>query len=158
MERAADRSAGHVLPGTSDELMDGLVQASFAVMAILSRVAARHDLSTTQVRVLGILRDHQPRMAELAQHLGLDKSSISGLIDRAETRGLVQRDASPDDGRAVRVSLTAEGRDLARTVEEQVRERVAGVAGVLSAVDQRRLGTLLTRLTDATRSVSTAVM
>jgi DNA-binding MarR family transcriptional regulator len=138
--------------------MDGLVQASFAVMAILSRVAARHDLSTTQVRVLGILRDHQPRMAELAQHLGLDKSSISGLIDRAETRGLVQRDASPDDGRAVRVSLTAEGRDLARTVEEQVRERVAGVAGVLSAVDQRRLGTLLTRLTDATRSVSTAVM
>jgi DNA-binding MarR family transcriptional regulator len=134
----------------NDELMDGLVQTSFAVIAILNRVAAAHDLSTTQVRVLGILRDHDPRMAELAQHLGLDRSSITGLIDRAERRGLVQREASPDDGRAVRVSLTAEGRDLARIVEAEVRERVAGVAGALSAADQRRLGALLTSLTDST--------
>jgi DNA-binding MarR family transcriptional regulator len=137
--------------GVSDELMDGLVQTSFAVMAILNRIAAAHDLSPTQVRVLGILRDRQPRMAELAERLGLDKSSITGLIDRAEKRGLVRRDASPDDGRAVRVSLTLAGRDLARTVEAQVRERVAGVAGVLSQVDQRRLGALLTLLTDAER-------
>ena len=132
-----------------DELMDGLVQTSFAVMAILNRVAAAHDLSPTQVRVLGILRDREPRMAELAQHLGLDKSSISGLVDRAEKRGLVQRDASPDDGRAVRVSLTAAGRDLARVLEAEVRERVAAVAGGLSSAEQRRLRALLTSLTDS---------
>jgi DNA-binding MarR family transcriptional regulator len=135
---------------TDDELLDGLVMTSFAVMAILNRVAAEHDLSITQVRVLGILRDRRPKMAELAEYLGLDRSSISGLIDRAERRGLVQRDASPDDGRAIHVSLTAEGRTRSRTVEGQVRERVAAVAGVLSAADQRRLGALLMRLTDTT--------
>jgi DNA-binding MarR family transcriptional regulator len=134
-----------------DELMDGLVQTSFAVMAILSRVGARHDLSTTQIRVLGILRDRQPRMAQLAAHLGLDRSSISGLIDRAERRGLVQRTASADDGRSVHVSLTEAGRALARTVELEVREGVADVAGALSPSEQRRLGSLLTGLTDATQ-------
>jgi DNA-binding MarR family transcriptional regulator len=133
----------------NDELMDGLVQTSFAVMAILNRVAAVNDLSTTQVRVLGILRDREPRMAELAQHLGLDRSTITGLVDRAASRGLVRRVASPDDGRAVRVALTPEGRALAQTVEAEVRESVAAIAGGLPAADQRRLGALLTSLTDS---------
>jgi MarR family transcriptional regulator, lower aerobic nicotinate degradation pathway regulator len=130
----------------ADELMDGLVQTSFAVMAILNRVGAEHDLSTTQVRLLGILRDREPRMAGLADFLGLDRSSISGLIDRAETRGLVRRDASPDDGRGVRVSLTTDGRALAQAVEGRVRAQVADLAGVLSAGEQQRLGALVTRL------------
>jgi MarR family transcriptional regulator, lower aerobic nicotinate degradation pathway regulator len=69
-----------------------------------------------------------------------------GLVDRAEVRGLVRRDASPDDGRGVRVSMTAEGRALARIVEARVREHVADLAGVLSAGEQRRLPTLVTRL------------
>ena len=65
--------------------MDGLVQVSFTVIALLSRVAAEHDLSLTQLRVLAILRDREPTMAELATHLGLERSSVSGLIDRAVT-------------------------------------------------------------------------
>jgi DNA-binding MarR family transcriptional regulator len=149
MKSSYDPAMGRTHDGAiSDELMDGLVQTSFSVMAIVNRVAAHHDLSTTQVRVLGILRDRQPRMAELAQLLGLDRSSITGLIDRAALRGLVQRDASPDDGRAVRVSLTADGHELARTVAAEVRLSVAEIARVLSAVDQRRLAALLTHLTD----------
>ena len=76
------------------DLMDSLVQASFAVMAQLSRAAAAHDLSLTQLRALAILRDRNLKMAELATYLGLDRSSVSGLIDRAAKRGLVRRDAS----------------------------------------------------------------
>src|SRR3954452_9468264 len=94
---------------TSVDVMDGLVQVSFTVIALLSQAAAAHDLSLTQLRVLAILRDRQPKMAELASHLGLDRSSVSGLIDRAGGRGLVRREPSGDDGRAVRVSLTTEG-------------------------------------------------
>ena len=59
-----------------DDLRDGLVQVSFAVIAVLSRVAAEQDLSLTQLRVLGILRDRQPTMAELATYLGLERSGI----------------------------------------------------------------------------------
>ncbi|MGP0022346.1 MAG: MarR family winged helix-turn-helix transcriptional regulator, partial [Streptosporangiaceae bacterium] len=74
----------------SAEMMDSLVRASFTVIALLSRVAAEHDLSLTQLRVLAILRDREPTMAELATYLGLERSSVSGLIDRAVRRGLVR--------------------------------------------------------------------
>ena len=80
---------------------------------MLSRIGAEHDLSLTQLRVLGILRDRRIRMSELADYLGLDKSTISGLVDRAEKRGLVQRAPNPADGRAVDVFLTAAGTELA---------------------------------------------
>jgi DNA-binding MarR family transcriptional regulator len=130
----------------STELMDGLVQASFAVMALLSRVAAEHDLSLTQLRVLAILRDREPMMAELATHLGLERSSVSGLVDRAVRRGLVRRDASEKDGRAVRVALTPDGRRLAGALTEEVADLIAPMTRGLSLADRKRLGGLLTKL------------
>src|SRR5580658_10128184 len=100
--------------------MESLVQASFAVMALLSRAAAEHDLSLTQLRVLAILRDRRPTMAELATFLGLERSSVSGLIDRSVRRGLARRETSADDGRAVQVSLTRDGQRLARLVTDEI--------------------------------------
>jgi DNA-binding MarR family transcriptional regulator len=128
------------------ELMDGLVQTSFAVVARLSQVAAAHDLSLTQLRVLAILRDREPKMAELAAYLGLERSSVSGLIDRAVRRGLVRRDASGDDGRATRVSLTAAGQRLAAELTEEMGGLLAPLTGPLSAAEQRRLAALLEKL------------
>ena len=82
--------AGPASAAASAELMDSLVQVSFTIMALLSRAAAEHDLSLTQLRVLAILRDREPTMARLAAYLGLERSSVSGLIDRAVRRGLVR--------------------------------------------------------------------
>jgi DNA-binding MarR family transcriptional regulator len=130
------------------EVMDSLVQVSFTVIALLSRAAAAHDLSLTQLRVLAILRDHEPKMAELATYLGLDRSSVSGLIDRAVSRGLVRRDTSSDDGRAVRVSFTPEGQRLARLLTAEIGGLIASMTGSLSPADQKRLSVLLNRLLD----------
>jgi len=130
----------------STETIDSLVQVSFTVIALLSRVAAEHDLSLTQMRVLAILRDHEPTMAELAAYLGLERSSVSGLIDRAVKRGLVRRDPSRDDGRAVRLSLTPDGRHLARLGAEEVAALMAPMTGSLTSADQKRLGMLLHRM------------
>ncbi|MFK3669068.1 MarR family winged helix-turn-helix transcriptional regulator [Leifsonia aquatica] len=103
-----------------DALVDALVQTSFVVTGVLTRVAAERDLSLTQLRMLGVLRDRRPRMAQLAALLGLDKSTVSGLIERAERRGLVRRVPSADDARAVEVEATADGLALARDGAEQV--------------------------------------
>lgn len=139
----------------SVDLMDGLVQASFAVMAHLSRLAAEHDLSLTQLRVLAILQDHAPTMTELATHLGLERSSVSGLIDRAQRRGLVQRDVSDDDGRVVHVRLTPAGRRLADRLTEEVAGQLAVLTGGLDARDQARLGTLLHAISGAAPASTT---
>jgi DNA-binding MarR family transcriptional regulator len=96
--------------------VDGLAQLSFLVLSTLERRAAEHGLSLIQTRLLGVFRDRQPTMNELAAALGLDKSSATGLVARAERRGLVVRAPSSSDRSAVLVSLTDAGRSLAQVV------------------------------------------
>src|SRR5271166_925457 len=129
-----------------EDLRDSLVQVSFAVIAVLSRVAAEQDLSLTQLRVLGILRDRQPTMAELASYLGLERSTVSGLIDRAVQRGLVQKDADPTDGRSVRVSLTEPARRLESPMIAEIGELMAPLTDRLNTSERKRLTDLLAKL------------
>ncbi|HEX7663787.1 MAG TPA: MarR family transcriptional regulator [Polyangiaceae bacterium] len=133
----------------NDALLDGLVQLSFGVQAVLGRVAERHDLSLAQVRLLGILRGREPGMLELADYLRLDKSSITGLVGRAEERGFVRRSPSPDDRRAVRVSLTAKGRELARTFAKQVAAELETLVEGWSEADRKKLTALAERVVEA---------
>jgi MarR family transcriptional regulator, lower aerobic nicotinate degradation pathway regulator len=110
--------------GATPPFVDALVQVSFAVQDVLTRTAAEHDLSVTQLRLLGILRDRTPAMAAIAHHLGLDPSSVSGLIDRAERRGLVVRSTATHDGRVTIVSVTPTGRDLSAQMATAVVARL----------------------------------
>lgn len=143
MEMAVDGGAG-----PSEELLESLVRTSFTVMALLSRVAAEHDLSLTQLRALAIMRDREPTMAELAGFLGLERSSVSGLMDRAVRRGLVRRTTGSADARAVHVSLTDAGRQLAARLGDQAASLLAPVTGRLSSAEQRRLSVLLFAMLD----------
>jgi DNA-binding MarR family transcriptional regulator len=129
-----------------DPLIDALVQVSFATMAILNKIGADHDLSLTQLRVLGILRDRTLRMTELAGYLGLEKSTMSGLVDRAEERGLLQRASNVDDRRAVDVFLTRAGAALFDRGYARVREELSPLIGRLSADDRRRVHALLAQM------------
>jgi DNA-binding MarR family transcriptional regulator len=128
-------------------IVDGLVQASFVVQEVLAEIAAEHALSIVQVRLLGILRDREPRMAELARGLGLTKSSATGLVDRAARRGLVQRATiAVGDERAVHVVITDEGRALIDGLAVQVAVRLGALLDRLSQTDRGQLSLLLTRL------------
>jgi DNA-binding MarR family transcriptional regulator len=128
---------------TSDALVDALVRNTFQVASVLTRIGAERDLSLTQLRVLGILRDRRPRMTELAAFLGLDKSTLSGLIDRAERRGLVARGKDPQDRRVVDVFLTRAGQELAEQVYVEVRHALAPATDRLDPQDRDRLVQLL---------------
>lgn len=134
-----------------DELRDSLVQVSFAVIAALSRVAAEHDLSLTQLRVLGILRDREPTMAELATYLGLERSTVSGLIDRAVQRDLVRKTTDAADGRSVRVSLTAAARRLETAVTAEIGALMVPLTDRLSVSERKRLTGLLMKAVDGGR-------
>ncbi len=127
-------------------LLDALVRVSFEVIGLLTKLAADEDLSLTQLRVLAILRDRQPRMAFLAATLGLDRSTITGLIARAEQRGLLARVAAPGDGRSVEVVLTDHGRQLATRLQRQMAQAVNTLTVGLSFSDRERLAELLLHL------------
>jgi DNA-binding MarR family transcriptional regulator len=135
------------------DLRDTLVQVSFTLMAALTEVAGEHDLSLTQLRVLGILRDREPTMADLATFTGLERSTVSGLIDRASQRGLVVRVADPVDGRSVRVSLTEQARGLVPEVTAAIGDRIKPLIGQLTTGEQKRLTALLSKALGSWRSV-----
>jgi MarR family transcriptional regulator, lower aerobic nicotinate degradation pathway regulator len=131
----------------TSELVDCLVQLSFAIQDVLAEAAAEHNLSITQLRLLGILRDRTPPMTAIAEHLGLDRSSVTGLVSRAERRGLVSRTVSMDDARVTIVSATPKGlkvgRELASTVAIEIDALVAGVPKIERACVVHMAGSVL---------------
>jgi DNA-binding MarR family transcriptional regulator len=138
-------------PG-QDGLVDALAQAAFRTMGVLSKVGADNDLSLTQLRVLAILRDRRLRMTVLADYLGLEKSTMSGLVERAEKRGLLERAPSATDGRAVDVFLSPAGADLAERLYTQVERSLHPMTSKLTPAEQRRLQTLMQRMLRPDRS------
>jgi DNA-binding MarR family transcriptional regulator len=127
-------------------LVDGLVQVAFMTTALLSKIAGKYDLSLTQLRVLGILRDRRLRMSVLADFLGLEKSTLSGLVDRAEQRGLLERVPDSTDGRSVEVFLSPAGMVLASRIVGQVNASLQIFTESLDAPSRQHLQTLLERM------------
>lgn len=130
------------------ELPDLLARLSLEVVGRLARLAAEEEMSLTQLRMLAILRDRRLRMAELATALGTDRSSTSGLIGRAERRGLVAREQATDDKRGYTVSLSPEGHAFARRVEERTFATLEPLLHHLGPSDRRAFTALLTRVVE----------
>jgi MarR family transcriptional regulator, lower aerobic nicotinate degradation pathway regulator len=147
-EAVALQSSLTSVAATAGELspVDGLVQLSFVIQNALARRAAEHGLSLTQTRLLGTLRDREPSMNELAKLLELDKSSVTGLVDRAERRGLVERVPSTTDRRAVLVRLTDGGRALVFEAAARFETDVSRLLALLPARDSRALSGSISRL------------
>jgi DNA-binding MarR family transcriptional regulator len=139
-----DRAAPRAPSGP--DLVDGLVQLSFIVQSVLGRIADGLDLSVTQIRMLAVLEDREIGMLELARILELEKSSVTGLVDRAERRGLVSRVPVPGNRRAVHVILAPTGQSLVREVRHAVRAEITAMTGSLSTGERDRLSHSITSL------------
>ncbi|MGB3391819.1 MAG: MarR family transcriptional regulator [Stenotrophomonas sp.] len=133
-------------PSPDAGLADALMTTSFVTMAVINRIGAENDLSLSLIRVLGILWDRRPRMAELADYLGLEKQTMSGLVARAEKRGLVARAPNEEDGRATDVFLTSNGVKLVKQLHIQGQQALSPLIEQLGMSDRRLLQELLQRL------------
>jgi DNA-binding MarR family transcriptional regulator len=92
------------------------------------------SLSLVHLHVLTVLEaDGSVPMRSLAESLDVSQASATGIVDRMEQRGLVERRRDDEDRRVIRVALADDGREL-----------LAGVA----AERRDRLGLLLNELTD----------
>jgi DNA-binding MarR family transcriptional regulator len=138
------------LPGEGDlGLVDALAQLSFAIQGTLGQIAAAQDGSIVLARLLGIVRDRRPTIKELAGFLQLDKSSVTGLVDRAVERGLVRRVDSPVDGRSVQVAITAAGRRLVNQTTALFGEEIATLVSDLSPSQRDQLSVLASKVVAA---------
>jgi MarR family 2-MHQ and catechol resistance regulon transcriptional repressor len=78
-----------------------------------------HDISITQCNALEALaRRGGLTLGELAAHLYLDKSTASRVVDALQRKGYVDRTTHPDDGRAVRLVTTPQGKELYQSIRK----------------------------------------
>ena len=90
----------------------------------LSELLREHGLTHSQHLILLVLRyaefsEHRPMSTDIAYLLGLEKHSITAVVDKLVADGLVERTRSDEDRRVVHLGLTAAGRELSATVHEK---------------------------------------
>jgi DNA-binding MarR family transcriptional regulator len=133
----------------TDSSLKSLVLALYDVAVHARRFQSRDPVDTASIRLLSTLQHAGPmRPSDLAGLHLLDLSTISRHLRGLEDEGYVQREADPDDGRAIRFVLTESGADALDAV---VANRCAALGGVLEnwpAADRDQLGELLRRLAD----------
>jgi MarR family transcriptional regulator, organic hydroperoxide resistance regulator len=109
---------------------------------------AHLDTTDLEVHVLWHLRKSGRPVADLQQAFGIQPSTLTGVLDRLEKRGLARRELNPQDRRSFRVVLTPAGRRSAEAVrgvldgfEAHIRRKVSaaeldGFFAVVDAIDE----------------------
>jgi MarR family transcriptional regulator, organic hydroperoxide resistance regulator len=111
----------------------------------LSAIAAEFDLAPAQVMALGVLDpDHPCPMSDLAHALRCDNSNVTGIVDRLQARGLVERRPGEHDRRVKMLAVTGEGAQLRERLRERLSEPPPALAA-LSEDDARALRAILGR-------------
>ncbi|MEU6138919.1 MarR family transcriptional regulator [Streptomyces sp. NPDC047081] len=110
--------------------------------------AGEHALTGAQARLLSLLSLEPLPMRKLAQKLKCEPSNVTGIVDRLESRGLVERRPDPADRRVKLAAATGEGLRVARELRDGLRFAREPLAG-LSDEERLSLRDLLRRMLDS---------
>ena len=110
-------------------VVEGLLEVTKRTHEVLSAVAARHDLTAPQVGLLRLLEE-PVSMRAFAEELSCDPSNVTGLVDRVERLGLVDRVPDSDDRRIRMLTLTTKGRRLRNQINAEVARDLAAALGL----------------------------
>ena len=111
-------------------------------------IASEFELSPPQVMALRQLDPDEPKpMSELAAALRCDNSNVTGIVDRLEAQGLVERRPAEHDRRVKSLVITERGTDVRDTVEQRMSVPPPPLAG-LSDDDAAALRDILQRALD----------
>lgn len=131
----------------ADRVWTLLLQVSFDRAArYFGATAAELDLAPAQAVALKELQLDRPlSMRELAERMRCHPSNITGLVDRLEARGLVERQPDPRDRRVKGLALTPLGEKVRLRLGQQLYSAPACVAH-LPESDQRQLHEILLKI------------
>ncbi|MEJ1922890.1 MarR family transcriptional regulator [Microbacterium sp. KHB019] len=87
-------------------------------------------------------------VSALGEAIGVDQPRASRLVQQGVQRGLVQREADPEDGRRTRIALTDEGRRIARGMRGERREVLSKALESFTDEEKNELARLLAKLAD----------
>ena len=106
-----------------------------------------HDITHMDAKVLGFFARHPgATQSDLVVHSGRDKAQLARLIKGLREQGLLDAEPDPDDRRNQRLSLTAAGNDVQKTLKLQARRLGAKAVTGLDAGERAQLCALLSRV------------
>lgn len=104
---------------------------------------ARFDL------LANLEREDGQTLAALSRRMLVTAGNLTGLVDRAERDGVVERRPDPSDRRLSRVWLTPKGRDLVQALLPVHARHVSDLLSALDGAERRELRRLLGKLRDS---------
>lgn len=124
-----------------------LAKTSQAGSRFWGRKVSKIDLTAVQAMVIGFLYDSdQITSSQLGKRTKLDSATLTGLIDRLETAGLVERRRNSKDRRSIRLRLTQEGRKKGEMVKRLMEEANKEFLKEFNESEEVALRTLLNRI------------
>lgn len=151
---------GHDEASPAEEETDASTPESRRLHSLLLQLGRHHSLKNpvasiceelqltpTQFHALGWLGNDGPvQVGMLAHRVGITRKTITGVVDRLETMGLVERTRDAEDRRAVVVRLTARGEENFRRINRSVDAGMRRLLGLMDASDQAAFFGLLERM------------
>jgi DNA-binding MarR family transcriptional regulator len=124
-----------------------LRKAQLAVFQDFARTVGEGELTPGQFGVLVVI-ERNPGLSQtrLGQTLGIDRSTLVAVIDRLETRGLVERADAPHDRRSYALHVSPAGRALLQHLVARVRAHEDHIVGDLDAGEKAALIAALRRI------------
>ncbi|SJZ65534.1 DNA-binding transcriptional regulator, MarR family [Megasphaera cerevisiae DSM 20462] len=124
-----------------------LTIAQHEVFLIFSESLAQFGITPGQYGVLACLwKDETLTPKEIAQILRVENSTISGVLDRMQKRGLIDRVLDPNNRRSIRVKATNEGLSIKEDVQQKIEELNDSVLHNFSQHEREELLILLSRI------------
>jgi DNA-binding MarR family transcriptional regulator len=130
--------------GSPDSIIDLIVEELHQMIGSLRCAGTgrmvKAGISMTHLHILWVLEHHGDlSMSRLAEMLDVSVSNATGLIDRMEERGLVERIRVPDDRRVVIVRASAEGSRMREEIEALKQDQMRSILGRLGPAQLTRL-------------------
>ena len=130
-----------------DSILEAIIYLYTESRRITKEVARRASLTGPQLTVVKILEQiGDLSLSELSERIRAQNSTVTGIIDRMEREGLVDRLRSTEDRRVVLIRLTKKVEALAREVSVEPMEMLRTALDELSGKEQRDLLSILTKL------------
>jgi DNA-binding MarR family transcriptional regulator len=110
---------------------------------------ARVNLTHPQIHTLLYLGHDGPQtMGEVARRIGVTEKTFTGIVDRLEREGYLQRQRTTTDRRVVHVQLTKKGFEAHGLIETEIHRHIADFMALLDPSDRQHIFRILRKLYD----------
>jgi MarR family transcriptional regulator, organic hydroperoxide resistance regulator len=130
-----------------DRIVESIIYLVTESRRLSKDEAARYGVTPTQLSVLKLLQEiGDLSLGTLSKEIRAHNSTVTGIVDRMEAAGLVERARSEEDRRVWTIRLTAQGRKVAERAKISPWDTLRNALGSLPAGDQEKLLGILKKL------------